>query len=1269
MFSVTSTQSMPILATYNPNGKIAITASAISEDLGNTFRTHIVEQKDPRFLYAIARAVTADIPNKNRDMFPLDEIKRAYTTFIGRNIFLDHNTTSVRNAVGKIIAAELREDEEGQTYVACLFKIDRELHPDIARKIENGIIDSVSMGANVFAAECCRCSNIAHRESEFCEHQKAPYMYPDYYSINHGVEFTELSLVSVPADPSAKMHKVFNMKNGMQKVAVGEADLNTVQKSGEQPNAQVQEASADEIPVQPQREDLPQPDTIKVEQPEPEVKGAVYQVDCSSNESADFIYNILYPYLNKGIDELIITGRGIKVFFDEQVKDPEAFIGEACSLFGLMMEKGIADQKAVASYDAFLKVQAKVTTEESSLLIGGEEYPLTIKYEDRKRGKGEEKAYLVTFIVNNVKDFLGKYDVDLFKKEAETAFDSIEHVLSSQVTSTPKDSKNDIAIKLALDVPLDSLNTDVFSSVIQNLTNLVTNAKDSKEKLKQEKEEAKTEKLAGVSAEASAAFLKAFADPRRTGLSLLSGLLKGREADTDSVVDILKKNKALLTQNGSARYENVLGAAYSSALRKAFNDGKVVDDSGNIDMSTVSSIFKEIGITDKQDLEAYINFMKPTLGKGDTAFHKFRRSLVKDTANYMSSLPGDLQKSTNETKVGEALKDVPNVTAPTDVKKGKGNPALHNLLNEEKPVVTEEKQPVKEEKPVEQTKPQAEPQVDEPVEQEKQEEPVVKEPETTTEPKEEAAVPEMTKEQKLSFWKEKASKYFKDNNWKPEAVESLYRKLVDMVTDDWAENYKVLSDYYENNYNTFTAEDTVAFEQFVKDYRGELAQGKKQYIETHKEDKTTQQDTKAPQEESQKTDTDNKEEAPKADTVDQKEEQSKEQSQDFTATLTQMENILSAMKAGGILDKDPKTVAKALVNTLKGLGADIQSSLEKAKESLQTKGMNNAIYDAAMTLAHTDQQSTDVLGAINDLFKDGKDVDLPQLANTLLSRLGVKLSNGFVVKNQDAEVKNAKEVLEYAAKNLDNVEDADKVGQAINLAIKKLDTMSTADEESQDTDAKGQESANDTKDDKEEQAAKQEAFEEAKETAETAKEKQQEKVDGLDGFDYQIWHVTVTKFNDATMDDIIHQLHSALASLTTEEVERVNKALKPFAENGPFFNANVKSGEAELGTKFTHHRLPDRYFTLNFKKLDKKKYTVEGQAFLDAQTSKDLALQEGESFKDVVMYGYNSAMDYYLNLLTELNKKKETQQEQEPKDESTKQEQQEQSAPVDEENK
>ena len=646
MFSVTSTQTMPILATYNPNGKIAITASAIGEDLGNTFRTHIVEQKDPRFLYAIARAVTADIPNKNKDMFPLDEIKRAYTTFIGRNIFLDHNTTSVRNAVGKIIAAELREDEEGQTYVACLFKIDRELHPDIARKIENGIIDSVSMGANVNNTECSICSNIATREADFCVHQKSPSLYSNYYAINRGVEFTELSLVSVPADPSAKMHKVFDMHNGMQKVAVGEADLTTVQKSGEQPEETVTKTDTNEVPVQPQREDLPQPDTIKVEQPVKEVKGKVYQIDCSSNESADFIYNILYPYLNKGIEELIITGRGVKVFFDEQVKDPEIFVGEACSLFGLMMEKGIADQKAVASYDAFLKVQAKVEEVRfSSLLIDNEQFPLYVKYEDRVRSKGEHN---VTIIIDGIKSFLGKYDDQFLKNEIADAFLAIPHVKSSQIAQSPNgEYKNHLAIKLVLDTDWSDFAPEM-GQFVGIAKDVFTKAQDSKNKKKQEKKEVKDEKLLGLSDAASKKFLNAFSKETRKPTALW-GIIKSGLADTtESPITVLKQNKDILTKLSDTRYNTILGAAFNSLIRNKVNDTELVDSDGNVDKEKALAIFKEVGIEDKQEFDAYANYLKSLGMEGDTGFGKFVNSVVMDKDSYINNFSGVAPKVVEE---------------------------------------------------------------------------------------------------------------------------------------------------------------------------------------------------------------------------------------------------------------------------------------------------------------------------------------------------------------------------------------------------------------------------------------------------------------------------------------------------------------------------------------------------------------------------------------------------------------------------------------------
>ena len=607
--------------------------------------------------------------------------------------------------------------------------------------------------------------------------------------------------------------------------------------------------------------------------------------------------------------------------------------------------------------------------------------------------------------------------------------------------------------------------------------------------------------MLGLSDAASKKFLNAFSKETRKPTALW-GIIKSGLADTtESPITVLKQNKDILTKLSDTRYNTILGAAFNSLIRNKVNDTELVDSDGNVDKEKALAIFKEVGIEDKQEFDAYANYLKSLGMEGDTGFGKFVNSIIMDKDSYINNFSGEAPKVVEES--AEELvtpKEEPTYVEPTDVKKGKGNPALHDLLNEEKPV--------EQVKPVEDTK--------------------------------------VTQEEKPT-----------------EDVQTKEEPTVENVVTD------------------------------------------------KKEDSIT--------------------------------EEPKQQTQDFTATLMQMENILSAMKAGGLLDKEPKTVAKALVNTLKGLGADIQSSLEKAKESLKTKGMSNAIYDAAMMLANTDKQSTDALKAIKDLVREGKDTDLATLANTLLGTLGVKLSDGFVVEDQDREVENAKKVLEYAAAHLDDVENADKVGQAIDLAIKKLNAISTEEVVGNDN-QEGKESAEDTDSDKQEQneqAAKQKAFNEAKETAETAKEKQDEKVDELDGFDYQIWHVTVTKFNDATMDEIIHQLRSALSSLSAKEVERVSEALKPFAENGPFFNENAKSGNAELGTKFTHREKPDRYFTLNFKKLGKKQYNVEGHAYFNEQINKALALQEGESFKDVVMYGYNTAMDFYMSMLDDLDKKQE----------------------------
>lgn len=196
------------------NDSIKLTAS---------FSSNAIPKNDD-FVYFTTRAVHASsaeggYPNLNGDIFPLDELKKAYKTFIGRNLHLDHDTSSVAKAVGKVFDAKLMYDPEAKDgepdyYVECLCGVDATAHPDIAQKVKSGVIDSVSMGASVGNCQCSICGKVCHSPEEFCSHlQNLGRIDPETgklcASINHDVTYTELSLVGVPADPMAKMQQVF----------------------------------------------------------------------------------------------------------------------------------------------------------------------------------------------------------------------------------------------------------------------------------------------------------------------------------------------------------------------------------------------------------------------------------------------------------------------------------------------------------------------------------------------------------------------------------------------------------------------------------------------------------------------------------------------------------------------------------------------------------------------------------------------------------------------------------------------------------------------------------------------------------------------------------------------------------------------------------------------------------------------------------------------------------------------------------------------------
>lgn len=173
------------------------------------------------FLYVRSRAISSRT-NDNFDTFPAEEIKKAWATFIGKPVFVNHHNDDHRRARGVIIDAALHEDTApdgtADTWVEVLMEIDAINFPKLAAAILAGDIERTSMGCDVAHSVCSVCGNKASTPVEYCKH--IPRMKGKrirrktasgdgtedvlVHEICAGLSFFENSvLVEPPADPTA----------------------------------------------------------------------------------------------------------------------------------------------------------------------------------------------------------------------------------------------------------------------------------------------------------------------------------------------------------------------------------------------------------------------------------------------------------------------------------------------------------------------------------------------------------------------------------------------------------------------------------------------------------------------------------------------------------------------------------------------------------------------------------------------------------------------------------------------------------------------------------------------------------------------------------------------------------------------------------------------------------------------------------------------------------------------------------------------------------
>jgi hypothetical protein len=174
----------------------------------------------PGFLYVRSRAISSRT-NDNFDHFPAEEIRKAYKTFIGKPVFVNHHNDNHRRARGVIVDAALHEDTNPDgsedVWTEVLMEVDAVRFPKLTQAILAGEIDRTSMGTDVEFSVCSVCNNKASTPLDYCQHiprlkgkkirrTTAAGTREDVlcYEKCYGLRFFENSLlVEEPADPTA----------------------------------------------------------------------------------------------------------------------------------------------------------------------------------------------------------------------------------------------------------------------------------------------------------------------------------------------------------------------------------------------------------------------------------------------------------------------------------------------------------------------------------------------------------------------------------------------------------------------------------------------------------------------------------------------------------------------------------------------------------------------------------------------------------------------------------------------------------------------------------------------------------------------------------------------------------------------------------------------------------------------------------------------------------------------------------------------------------
>lgn len=188
----------------------------LSDVLKEVAQDYCISLNPSDYVIVVARAVTANIPNENKDAFHKRELLDmkdsgifTYETFKFAPLLEEHNYSNVREVCGGIILDSYYDDRiPTDEKVLTLVAVDGVKKRAFVESLVNDKIGTFSMGCVCERTRCSVCNNLAFDASQFCWHVRNKFAMRDAFEWCEGVIFRELSIVSQPADSRAISHVV-----------------------------------------------------------------------------------------------------------------------------------------------------------------------------------------------------------------------------------------------------------------------------------------------------------------------------------------------------------------------------------------------------------------------------------------------------------------------------------------------------------------------------------------------------------------------------------------------------------------------------------------------------------------------------------------------------------------------------------------------------------------------------------------------------------------------------------------------------------------------------------------------------------------------------------------------------------------------------------------------------------------------------------------------------------------------------------------------------